>query len=74
MVELPNSEAGEKIVGYIYKGNLTIEKSDISEEDNREATVAEDSEKIEPEVEETEFVGELETTIEVIESPMENYE
>lgn len=74
VVELPNSEAGEKIVGYIYKGNLTIEKSDISEEDNREATVAEDSEKIEPEVEETEFVGELETTIEVIESPMENYE
>lgn len=74
VVELPNSQAGEEIVGYIYKGNLTIEESEISEEDNREATVAEDSVKTEPEVEGTELVGEHETTIEIIEPQMEDCE
>lgn len=47
VVELPNSEAGEETVGYIYKGNLTIEESEASGEDVSEESIETEAEEIE---------------------------
>lgn len=61
VVEIPDAEAGEEIVGYIYKGNVSIEESETSEEDVHE-------ESRETEKEATELP---ETTVEVTEPKQE---
>lgn len=57
VVELPNAVAGEETIGYIYKGNLTIEESETSGEN-----VAE-----EPKMTELEATEVFETTVEATE-------
>lgn len=62
VVELPASDTGEETVGYVYKGNLTIEEPQMPEE-----ATAEDSVKTEAAAEETEGMGEPEVTAETTE-------